>query len=57
MGEERHHGFDETELINLLNQQKNRKRQFDYMQREEKEEKYGTKSHNREKDFDFEREM
>lgn len=54
MGEERHHGFDETELINLLNQQKNRKRQFDYMQREEK---YGTKSHNREKDFDFEREM
>lgn len=57
MGEERHHGFDETELINLLNQQKNRKRQLDYIQREEKEEKCSTKSHNREKDFEFEREM
>lgn len=55
MGEERHHGFDETELINLLNQQKNRKRQLDYIQREEKEEK--CRSHNREKDFEFEREM
>ncbi len=57
MGEERHHGFDETELINLLNQHKNRKRQFDYMEREEKKEKCGTKSYNRKKGFEFEREM
>lgn len=54
MGEERHHGFDETELINLLNQQKNRKRQLDYIKREEKS---GIKSHNRKKDFELEREM
>lgn len=57
MGEERHHGFDETELINLLNQQKNRKRQLDYIKREEREEKSGIKSHNRKKDFELEREM
>lgn len=57
MGEERHHGFDETELINLLNRQKERMRELGCLEEDEEKEKRAFGSHNREKGFEFEREI
>ena len=56
--DDRHHGFDETEMINLLNQQRLREER----EREQAdEEEYDRDSlagyRNREKGFDFEREI
>lgn len=53
---DRHHGFDETEMINLLNQQRLRQEQ-EYEEDEEEKKKVSHGSHNREKVFDFEREL
>ena len=52
--EDRHHGFDETEMINLLNQARNRQK-IEEDEEKEKDSHYG--SLNREKGFDFEREI
>ena len=54
--DDRHHGFDETEMINLLNQQRLRA-QKEHEDREEKEKDLHVGSCNHEKGFDFDREL